>query len=166
MWPDLMRPRDVRNVSANESSSLIKQTRWILTVRWWLQLLRRLFLFLWSIRETRPKVAVKIFMVIVNGSLRYSLRHISGDSSRADALLAFPGPRVKAEALTAASLPATQVQSPNPIWGKKNRRVAVQCLPSFADNRISGWQTSSAVLHLGAKLIVLILFDTFWKKNK
>lgn len=150
MWLDLQRPQDMRSVSANESSSLIKQMRWVSSVQWWLQLLRHLFLFLWSRRETRPKVAVKIFMAIVNGSLRYSLRHISGDSSRADALPAFQGPRVKTEALTATSLPATQAQSPNPIWGRKNRRVAAQCLPSFADNRISGWQTSSVVLHLGA----------------
>lgn len=163
MWPDLLRPEDMRSVSDNESSSYIKQTRWILSVQWWLQLLRHLFLFLWCRHEARPKVALKIFMAIMNGSLRYSLRHISGDSSRADALLAFQGLRVKAEALTATSLPATQAQSPNPIWGRKNRRVAVQCLRSFADNRISGWQTSSAVLHLGAKLIALILFDTFWK---
>lgn len=163
MWCDLPRPEDMRSVSANKSSSLIKQTRWVLSMQWWLQLLHHLLLFLWSRREARPKVALKIFMVIVNGSLRYSLRHISGDSSRADALLAFQGPRVKAEALTATSPPATQAQSPNPIWGRKNRRVTVQCLPSFADNRISGWQTSSAVLHLEAKLIALIFFDTFRK---
>ncbi|KAL6461510.1 hypothetical protein MHYP_G00296540 [Metynnis hypsauchen] len=36
-------------------------------------------------REARPKVAQeKIFMVMVNGSVRYSLRHISGDFRRAD----------------------------------------------------------------------------------
>lgn len=156
----------MRSVSANESSSLIKQTRCVFSMQWWLQLLRHLFLFLWSRREARPKVAVKIFMAIVNGSLHYSLRHISGDSSRADALLAFQGPRVKAKALTATSLPDTRAQSPNPIWGAENRRVAVQCLLSFPHNRISGWQTSSAALHLGAKLIALISLTFFGKKNK